>query len=360
MSLGGDLYSVSDRYALRVGTALDGALARALRAEGEQGPMAFDLSRERLILFSDLHRGARNGADDFARCEPVYAAALAHYAAKGHILALLGDAEELWEERPAAVMQAHRATLETEARFHREGRYLRIWGNHDDEWQYPAAVAEHLRPLFRDPPLQVHEGLRLRINDGQEELGHLFLVHGHQGDSLSSTFLALSRLFVRYVWRPLQRLTGISPNTPATDWFLRAKHNLAMYRWAEGQSGLALIAGHTHLPVFEAQSFATHVLAERLAGLEQEMIQAPAPEQEAAKARLERELAQAQREALQVSPRRKPCHFDTGCCCYADGSIVGIEISEGEIRLIRWHPSEGDPTLETLASRSLKGILTAL
>jgi hypothetical protein len=360
MSVGADVSSLSERYAARVETALDAALARSVRAEGDDGPLAFDLVEGRLVLFSDLHRGARDGADDFARSEPSYAAALAHYHATGHLLVVLGDVEELWEERAAAVMAAHRPTMESEARYHREGRYLRIWGNHDDEWQYPASVAEHLGSLYGAPPLQVSEGLRLRVMDGPEELGHLFLVHGHQGDALSSTFAALSRLFVRYLWRPFQRLTGISPNTPASDWSLRTKHNLAMYRWAEQQNRLVLIAGHTHLPLFEAQSYAVRILAEALAGLEREIVEAPTPERQAARAHLEQELARAQSEALLETPARKPCHFDTGCCCYADGSIVGIEIIEGEIRLIRWRPTEGKPAPETLASRSLRDIFAAL
>ncbi|MBN1399866.1 MAG: hypothetical protein JXA74_03455 [Anaerolineae bacterium] len=352
--------TVTQDYVDNVSVALDAALARTLRAEGDEGPLTIDLSEGRLVLFSDLHRGARNGADDFARCEPAYAAALAHYDATGHTLAVLGDAEELWEERPAAVLQAHRATLEAEARFHREGRYLRIWGNHDDEWQYPAGVTEYLRPLYGGPPLQVHEGLRLRVMDAQEELGHLFLVHGHQGDSLSSTFSIFSRLFVRYLWRPFQRLTGISPNTPATDWALRAKHNLAMYLWAERQPGLVLIAGHTHLPVFEAQSYAVPVLSETLADLERKLAEAPSLEKQVARERLQRELAQAQSEALLEAPARKPCHFDTGCCCYADGSIVGLEIAEGEMRLVRWRLDQAEPQPEILANRSLRDILAAL
>jgi hypothetical protein len=45
----------------------------------------------------------------------------------------------------------------------------------------------------------------------------------------------------------LQRLTKYRRNTPAKDWQLRKKHNVAMHRWAQAaQERLVLITGHTH------------------------------------------------------------------------------------------------------------------
>jgi hypothetical protein len=32
----------------------------------------------------------------------------------------------------------------------------------------------------------------------------------------------------------------------------------------------------------------------------------------------------------------KPTYFNSGCCCYSDGDITGIEIADGSIRLIKW------------------------
>jgi hypothetical protein len=31
-----------------------------------------------------------------------------------------------------------------------------------------------------------------------------------------------------------------------------------------------------------------------------------------------------------------PCYFNTGCCSFPDGDITGLEIADGEIRLVRW------------------------
>ena len=59
-----------------------------------------ELSDLRLILFSDLHKGQRDGADDFHACVPTYLAALGYYWEQGFELFLIGDIEELWENSP--------------------------------------------------------------------------------------------------------------------------------------------------------------------------------------------------------------------------------------------------------------------
>jgi len=32
----------------------------------------------------------------------------------------------------------------------------------------------------------------------------------------------------------------------------------------------------------------------------------------------------------------KPTYFNTGCCCYNDGNLTGIEIADNKIRLVKW------------------------
>lgn len=54
--------------------AIGKALTRAFdRADTSTTPAA----DARIVIFSDHHKGARDGADDFERCEPAYCAALA-------------------------------------------------------------------------------------------------------------------------------------------------------------------------------------------------------------------------------------------------------------------------------------------
>src|SRR6058998_3169872 len=59
--------------------------------------LPFDCNKDKFIIFSDQHKGAKNGADDFMLCEPNYLAALDYYFENGYFYIALGDCEELWE-----------------------------------------------------------------------------------------------------------------------------------------------------------------------------------------------------------------------------------------------------------------------
>lgn len=344
---------LSDRS--RVGRALDAALART-RAAGNV--LKIDIEDDPLVIFSDQHKGSRDGADDFQAAEATYNQAISYYNRMAYTLLALGDVEELWEERPRPVIKAYPETFTLEARFHADGRYLRVWGNHDDQWRYPGEVRKLLDPIYGEPPLIVREGILVNLSNGAERLGKLFLVHGHQGTLDSDRFAWLSRILVRYLWRPFQRLTRIPSNTPATDWRLRHSHNIALYRWSARQEKLILIAGHTHRPVFESfvdQKQLQHELNAARLTLES------APEDRKNQRRLnqlEEELAwtkRAQQEqfALEQSESSiKPSYYNTGCCCYPDGSITGLELVAGEIRLVRWK-MDNDKGLRTVLSRAL-------
>jgi predicted phosphodiesterase len=346
------------RYHSRVARALDGALADARRGE----PITFDLERDRYIVLSDHHRGARNRADDFRWAERAYNAALAKYYALGHTLILLGDADELWQERPGAIVDAYQHTLELEAKFHQAGRFLRIWGNHDDTWAEDVLVKHYLQPVYGPPPLRIREHVMLRAVDGAEELGTIFLLHGHQGTATSDRWSRLARIPVRYVWRNVQRATGFGWSTPATDWRLRARHNVALYSWAARQPGLVLIAGHTHRPVFKSKSHADEV-REELEAAEREL--AAAPDDRALRvtvANLAAELEWVRTQDTQRSgpegttEMEVPSYFNTGCCSFRNGHITGIELVEGEIRLVRWPDDDNKPLERVLARAPLREV----
>lgn len=54
----------------------------------------------------------------------------------------------------------------------------------------------------------------------------------------------------------------------------------------------------------------------------------------------------------------KPNYFNTGCCCFDDGDITGIEIAGGKIKLIKWKYN-GDSASEriVLEETELKNLL---
>jgi predicted phosphodiesterase len=350
---------------MAVATALNAAMRRALEREREEGETVFDLYTPKIVIFSDQHKGSRDGADDFRLCERAYNAALAYYYRLGYTLVVLGDVEELWEQGARPVLRAYAHTLELETKFHQEGRYLRFWGNHDDAWCHPDLVQRLLAPALGGGPLKVRESLIIHFRDGGEELGRLFLIHGHQGTFDADRIAPIARLFVRFIWRPIQRITKISLNTPAKDFQLRHAHDSAMYFWSEAQEKVVLIAGHTHRPVFKSESH-EFIVRKALSEAEARLAKDPDnPELQAQTAelaaQLEWVLAQNQQSAadLPVIELKKPSYFNTGCCAFSDGDVTGLEIRDGEIRLVRWPDDEHTTKPKELACVKLVDVFAA-
>lgn len=308
----------------------------------QQGRELADL---RLILFSDLHKGQRDDADDFQQCEPTYLVALAHYWQEGFELGLVGDVEELWECWPGPVIRAYNGVLTQEQRFAEASgpsRYLRFVGNHDDLWYNQSQVQRHLGTYLAGRP--VMEGLRILVHQHGQPLGELFMVHGHQGTLDSDRFARISALAVRFIWRPIQRLLNVKTSTPSNNFELRQEHELAMYRYAESRPGLVLMAGHTHHPVWEGL------------GLEQALAEAEA---EGAAPPVDPTWLSEQIAGAATLPGRKPCYFNTGCCSFSDGSLTGIELADGEVRLVRWQ-NPAAPARTVLFASDLASVLAAV
>jgi hypothetical protein len=346
----------SDSYQRDIAKGLD----RAFGAD-ETEEMELDFESGRLIIFSDHHKGARDGADDFWRCERAYHAALGYYLTAGHRLIALGDVEELWENPPDPVLSAYTPTLELEGEFHRQGRYERFFGNHDDLWRNSDAVGKRLERFYSG--IKVREALKVRVKARAEDLGLLFLVHGHQGTLDSERFAWFSRLAVRYLWRPLQRRLKMPSTTPANDHELRARHDEAMFSWARHHPARpVLIAGHTHHPVF-GTSKPTPIVKRSVEKVERELEQQGGGGLDGrARLRAELEFAQAAKRRPDPPPIAidPPCYFNTGCCSFGDGDVTGLEINEGQIKLVRWPNDDGQPLPKVLASEDLRSVLGAV
>jgi len=340
------------QYRAAIAKGLDEALVRTVET-------TWNLDHDRVVVFSDLHRGQGDHADDFRTSADTYRRALEFYFDAGFRLVVLGDVEELWEGWPRKVIPKYKDILETEARFFRDStdRYIRVWGNHDDLWQYPHQVAKHLAPFFGE--LHVVEGVDVTIKREDTDLGRVFLVHGHQGTAASDRLGKVSRHFVRWVWRPVQRLFKIRRNTPATDFEIRGKHDRAMYEWAAARNDRILIAGHTHNPVFVSRPHVATI--ERI----KRHLSDHGDPTIASSEQIEEEIAWAKREANingdELEPARdRGCYFNSGCSCYSNGDITGIELADGEIRLVRWTVDATDPGDRVVEARDLASILADL
>ena len=281
-----------------------------------------NLATDNFIVFSDQHKGNKDSADDFKSNEHNYITALNYYHQQCFNYINLGDAEELWKYTPEKVIPQNQEALKAEANFQADKKYYRTFGNHDLLWKNKIDVLFYLRHIFL-MPLPVHEGIVLRtVTARQKKLG-IFLTHGHQGDKMSDNN-RLSTWLVAHVWSPIQRFLQININTPATDFHLRDEHNKLMYEWSSHKRNLLLITGHTHKPVFASGKYTIN---------KDHKIDVP-----------------------QVGEPLKPGYFNTGCCCYNDGDITGIEISEGFIRLVKWHSENDFPARYILEEKKLEDI----
>jgi predicted phosphodiesterase len=258
------------------------------------------LERAKFVIFSDQHKGDKSHADDFANNEANYITALNFYKKENFSFINLGDSEELWKFKPANILAVNKKSLEAECAF-QPNHYFKTFGNHDLIWKNKADVFFLLKKYFK-MPLPIYEGIVLKLKYNNTAYLNIFLTHGHQGDAMSDNNWQ-STWLVAHIWMPLQRYLHININTPSKDYSLRNEHNIMMSEWSGLQQNLLLITGHTHVPVFASGRYYNHP-SNNIPGVEQDKI--------------------------------KPSYFNTGCCCFDDGDITGIEIEDGFIRLIKW------------------------
>nr|WP_307735060.1 metallophosphoesterase [Chitinophaga nivalis] len=300
-----------------------------LAGKEEQGViLPCDYEKARFIIFSDQHKGGKDAADDFMAAEENYLTALRYYHDQAFTYINLGDCEELWESTPSVVIEKNRLSLEEEARFLLQRRYYRVFGNHDLEWHYLVPRNQFLKPLF-GKQLKLYEGIILQMRY-QDTDYRIFLTHGHQGDKRSDGN-AFSKWFVAAIWTPIQRLLDIRMDTVSDSFDLVDTHNIMMYEWSVRYKNTLFISGHTHKPVFASLDHIDR-LTKQL-----EKAQERGDSQQAAF--LKEALGKRQAEYAGktfVKTMAHPSYFNTGCCCFSDGDITGIEIADGFIRLVKW------------------------
>jgi predicted phosphodiesterase len=358
-------------------------LFRNIKEEpGKKGIVLTLKENSRIIVFSDQHRGAKNGADDFMKAEGSYLAALDHYFRNRFQFISLGDSEELWENTLMQVKKNNTITFEAEKKFILHDRFFKVFGNHDLYWDNTILPSQQLKAIY-GKKLRVFEGMILE-RENKNETGKkpreikkakepfsffkktnidddklpiadcpltIFLTHGHQGDA-SSDGNWFSKFFVANIWAPLQAYLRVNFNTPAYDEDLKTAHNLLMYEWSAKYKNLALITGHTHQPVFESLTHPERLYKKLgLAVKEKRIEEANAIEAEIKKRGRDYKTTPAQ--FLNV----KPSYFNSGCCCFRDGDITGIEITYEKLTLVKWSLAKNREVLEEISLDMLQSLL---
>ena len=332
----------------RIFKALSKLYYSILHHPGKKGLLIpFEEHTGKFIVFSDQHKGSRNGADDFKEAEPNYLAALDHYSANNFCFINLGDCEELWENNITQVQKHNQAEFEAEKNFIVQKNYVKIYGNHDLYWNTSLLASWHLKTMYGEK-IKVYEGVILQtvINNqrasapGTGSLTDLpattgtpltiFLTHGHQGDAQSDGN-RFSKFFIASIWAPLQAFLRINPNTPAYNSEKKTLHNSIMYDWSSKRKNTLLVTGHTHQPVFGSLTNLEKLYKKyQLAGQRNDQNQLKDLEDDIRK--IEKKFTPPSMNYLAT----KPSYFNSGCCCFSDGDITGIEIADGCIRLIKW------------------------
>ncbi|MER3498276.1 MAG: metallophosphoesterase [Chitinophagaceae bacterium] len=309
----------------------------------KKGPLLqADASTCKIIVFSDQHKGAKDGADDFMLCEANYIGALEYYNAQGFCFISLGDEEELWENRWWLVREKNLASYAAEKKFANRDAFIKLYGNHDLSWNTDPFTTVEMEKLY-GKKLRVYEGALLQVSlpnqqsPSKKQQLSVLLTHGHQGDAKSDGNW-FSKFFVAHIWAPLQAYLKVNPNTPAYNATKKTLHNRIMYEWAAKQKNTVLITGHTHQPVFCS-----------LTELERLYRKLLIAEKEKNNERIEEiklKIRKAEPGFISVSAdylSLKPAYFNSGCCCFSDGDITGIEIAEGYIRLVKWEEQNNQP-----------------
>lgn len=248
-------------------------------------------SLSKMIIMSDCHRGIGNWGDNFAHNQEIYFAALSYYYNNGYTYIELGDGDELWENQIyEMIIDTHDNVFWLLSKFHEEDRLFMLYGNHDIVKRDPKYVDKVCNSknnpcdkndisMFLD--IEFYEGLILYNNkDGQK----IFLTHGHQGDLFNDVFWRFSRFLVRHIWRPLELMGFKNPTSAAKNYSKRSKVERNLIQWVEEHDQM-IIVGHTHKPAFPDEG-----------------------------------------EAM---------YFNDGSCVHPR-CITGIEISQGNISLIKW------------------------
>jgi predicted phosphodiesterase len=312
-----------------------------------------DAGNTRIVIMSDLHKGAADDADDFQPARNNYLEAACYYNDLRFTYVALGDVEELWENDINKVYKHNRDSFLVEKEFVADNRFVKLFGNHDMYWVNTLLPNRQWLEKMYGNAIPVYEGLIIRM-EGLANPLQFFLTHGHQGDAQSDGN-RFSRWFVANIWSRVQSYLDVKINSPSKDYLLRDKHNIMMYEWTLKHPATVLITGHTHKPVFGSLN--------HLEKLRFELAEAIKNNNAERKAMLQEEMSRRQQEynASSAYTMKKPSYFNSGCCCFDDGDITAIEIENGQISLVKWFTNKtGSSTRMILQTAPLTEIATEI
>lgn len=319
------------------------------------GPkVPFDMNTSKIIMFSDLHRGM-GSKDVFKQNIELFEQILKYYYENGFTLVLIGDVEEGWgfqRDNIPLILDEHGNEFALEKKFQAENRYYRVYGNHDDFFrgQWLNVGGSSLQRIFP----------ALVFTDEQNKF-NIFITHGCQGQGLhdAGDQLASWGVYAKYNWwleifpEKLKSEKDLHKKMKAIQDDLE-KHEQMLYDWTLNQEDAAgnkkyqiLVAGHTHIPVFNSIPD-PHLYDVMLKDIESgryiffndifegEEANKSLKLTESLKAKLKEKLIlkrdmAIKAQQLNAEAPKDPFYFNTGCGFHSE--ITCIEISGGKIYL---------------------------
>lgn len=288
----------------------------------------------KFVVFSDLHMGSGNRADDFKHNSDLFIAALKEFYFKQEYgLILNGDVEELQKFRLEGIEKRWKHVYELFEQFQEGPGFYKIIGNHDDSLYAHLAVSH---PHYKFPLLR---GLKLKYKNDT-----IFLYHGDKASTHYENFSELGNFLLRYILMPLR----IKNKTTAYDSKRKHHTEVRTYHYSVAKKIVSII-GHTHRPLFESLSKLDSIK------FTVEKLCREYPRSDAARKKEIKEIIGHNKNLIKKLAEGRgdgesllttlysnhivvPCIFNSGCVIGKKG-ITGIEIDGNKIRLVQWFDS---------------------
>ena len=254
----------------------------------------------KIVLISDVHRGDGGYADSLRQNRNIYKAALGFYYENGYNLIELGDGDELWKNINCLdIAYNYKDIFTILNEFHEDHRLCLVFGNHDIVKSNPEFIkrqekifeatshgfGHEMINLYKN--IKFYEGVILRYTPLNKDI---IAFHGHQVDWINCDMWKSSRFLVRYVWTFLEGVAGFkSPISPANNYDKGSKIDNILKKLARKERKM-IICGHTHNDIF------------------------PKP--------------------------GRGLYFNDGCCVFPS-AVTCIELTNGEISLVKWEIEVG-------------------
>lgn len=282
------------------------------RLERDACVIDFD-NNSKIVLISDAHRGNGGYEDSLRPNENIYKAALRYYYNNGYTLIEVGDGDELWKNKNIlGIEYNYNDIFNILNKFHEKKRLYLLYGNHDivksssNFIPRQKKLYNNIGNNFPSKMIDLYSKVKFYecvILNYIPLCKNILVFHGHQVDTVNCEFWKISRFLVRYIWRFLEGIGGMkAPTNPSTNYDKGNKIDNILEKLAKKENRM-IICGHTHNDKLPKPS-----------------------------------------EGL---------YFNDGCCVYPS-AITAIEISYGNISLVRWK-TEVDAKNSLYISKSVTG-----